>query len=232
MGAAVSDFDEHAPSYEQDIADAIAFSGADPGFFLELKADVLVDLLHRRWGDPTMARVLDVGCGPGGMDAYLVDRVATLAGVDTSEQMVELAAAANPGAEYAVTEPLRLPYADASFDASFASCVLHHVEPGDRAAVVGEMARVVAPGGLVVVMEHNPLHPLTRFVVSRCALDEGVELFGPGATRGLLAGAGAAPAESRYIAFFPWRARFLRRVEGRLGRLPLGAQYAVTGRRR
>jgi SAM-dependent methyltransferase len=232
LARAVNDFDEHANSYERAIADAISFSGTDPAFFLELKAGLVVAIIRRLWGDPGTARLLDVGCGPGGMDSYLVERVASLTGLDTSERMVELAAAANPGAEYAVTEPLRLPYADASFDAAFASCVLHHIDPGDRAVFVGEMARVVAPGGLVVVLEHNPLNPLTRFVVSRCALDEGVDLLGPGATRGLLAGASAEPVESRYFAFFPWRARFLRRVEGRLGRLPLGAQYAVTGRRR
>src|SRR5688572_8047280 len=91
--------------------------------------------------------------------------------------------------------------------------------------------RESSPGGLVVLLEHNPLNPLTRFVVSRCALDEGVELFGPGAAKSLLAGGGAEPVESRYIAFFPWRRPFLRRVEARLGRVPLGAQYAVAGRR-
>ena len=116
---------------------------------------------------------------------------------------------------------------------AFASCILHHVEAHERGRVVAEMARVVAPGGLVAVLEHNPANPLTRFVVSRCAFDEGVELLGP-EFHEESAGERRRRSRSRaaYIVFFPWRGRLFRRIEARLGSVPLGAQYAVAGRRR
>src|SRR5207248_6423747 len=102
-------------------------------------------------------------------------------------------------------------------------------DPANWRSFVEELARVTKRGGLVVVIEHNPLNPLTRLAVSRCDFDEGAVLLRARQTRRLLAEAGLTVAEARYIAFFPWRGRILRLAESRLGRLPLGAQYAVAG---
>jgi SAM-dependent methyltransferase len=53
-------------------------------------------------------------------------------------------------------EPFDLPFATGAFDAAFAFCVYHHIEPGDRVRHLSELARVVRPGGSVFVFEHNP----------------------------------------------------------------------------
>ena len=45
----------------------------------------------------------------------------------------------------------------------------------------------------------------------------------------MLRAAGFLPAESRYVACFPWRGRGFRAIERVLARLPLGAQYVVAG---
>jgi SAM-dependent methyltransferase len=124
-----------------------------------------------------------------------------------------------------------LPFADESFDLAFAVNVFHHVDPPDRAALAAELARVVRPGGIVAVFEHNPLNPLTRLVVSRCEFDEGVELLSTREVSALLTRAGLQPVERRYILFFPWRAAFLQRLEARLGPVPLGAQHLTAARR-
>jgi len=226
----MNDFGRYVDSYEQEIATAISFAGQDPDFFVEVKADLLVDLVRRRLGDPARARVLDVGCGPGTMDSHLVEQLGEVHGVDTSPTMVARAAARNPGATYGVSEPGLLPAETGSFDLAFASCVLHHVEPGERKRFVAELARVVRPGGLVAVLEHNPLNPLTRLVVSRCEFDADAQLLGPRAVGRLLGDAGATGLLRRYIVFFPWPRDAFRRVERRLGWLPLGAQYLVAGR--
>ena len=110
----------------------------------------------------------------------------------------------------------------------FAVCVLHHVDPPDRPALVAEMARVTRPGGLVLVFEHNPLNPLTRRVVRDCAFDEGVELLGRRELERLYRGAGLELLGTEYLLFFPWRADT---IERRLTRLPFGAQYVVVGRK-
>lgn len=226
----MTDFGPFVDTYEDEVASAVSIVGQDPAFFLEVKADLIVDLVRRRWGDPARARVLDVGCGPGTMDAYLVGRVGSLHGVDTSSAMTERAAQVNTTATYGVCEPEHLPFGRASFDVAFASCVLHHVDPRARGRFASELHRVVTPGGLVVVLEHNPLNPLTRWVVSHCAFDEGTRLLRMCEVTRLLGSVRAPVVEKRYILFVPWRGRHLRRLERHLAPVPLGAQYMVTGR--
>jgi SAM-dependent methyltransferase len=225
-----SSFDEYQDSYREAVNSSIGFSGADVDFFAKLKADDLVETLGRRLDGSPEPRVLDVGCGSGLTDAYLVGRLGELHGADVSKGLLETAQASNPGVEYHWFNGAALPFDDGAFDVSFAICVLHHVEPGERGSLVREMRRVTRGGGLVTIYEHNPFNPLTRIAVNRCEFDRGVHLLRSGETRRLLRGAGAPPVESRYIAFFPWETPVLRRIERGLSRLPLGGQYVVVGR--
>jgi hypothetical protein len=91
------------------------------------------------------------------------------------------------------------------------------------------MVRVTDQQGLVAILEHNPLNPLTRLVVARCAFDEGVDLLSTRDSVRLLSAAGVKTTKTRYLGFFPWRGGLLRRAEHALAFLPLGAQYMVLG---
>jgi SAM-dependent methyltransferase len=226
-----SRFDRYQDSYREAVNDSIGFSGADVDFLAKLKALDIVDTLDRRLGGAAEARVLDVGCGAGLTDVHLAGRVRELHGADVAEGLLEAAAAENPTVRYRPFDGTTLPYADGEFDAAFAICVLHHVEPESRSALVDEMSRVTRKGGLVAIYEHNPFNPLTRLAVSRCEFDEGVVLLRPGHTRRLLRAAKAPPVESRFITFFPWDSALLQSVERWLSRLPLGGQFVVVGQR-
>jgi SAM-dependent methyltransferase len=146
--------------------------------------------------------------------------------------MVARAASRNPWASYSSYGPADpLPYEEASFDLSFAICVLHHVPPAGRAAFIAEMRRVTRPGGLVAIFEHNPRNPLTRKAVRDCPFDEDAVLLPRGEARRRLAEAGLAEVEAPFIIFFPREGSLRSRLERRLGWLPLGAQYYVAGTR-
>lgn len=226
----MSEFDRYRDSYEEAVDDAIKFGGAEHAFYLEAKARALLDLARRELGDPGNLHALDVGSGPGSLHTYLGE-IGSLEGVDVSQALVERASAANPAVRYRTYDGRTLPFADGDFDLAFAVNVFHHVEPPDRANLAAELARVVRPGGMVAVFEHNPLNPLTRLVVARCEFDEGVQLLPTREVRALLERAGLQPVERRYILFFPWRAAFLQRLEARLGPVPLGAQHLTAARR-
>jgi SAM-dependent methyltransferase len=174
--------------------------------------------------------VLDIGCGPGATDAYLVDHVAGLTGVDVAPDMVERATAVNPRATYLPYDGDRLPFEDGTFDCAFAICVLHHVPPSGWARFASELLRVTRRRGLAVVVEHNPLNPLTRLAVARCDFDDDAVLVSERRLRALFNHAGAQVLERRYIAFFPWNAKAFRRLEGRLRAVPIGAQYLIAAR--
>jgi SAM-dependent methyltransferase len=223
-----ADFDRYQESYTAEVDRAIAFAHTDADFFAELKATNLVAISKRHFGTTAQVNALDFGCGTGVIDGLLEPSFAAVFGVDVSSGLLEVAARANPGLEYRQYDGHRIPYDDDRFDVGFAACVFHHIEPDERAGAAAELARVVKPGGLVVVYEHSPVNPLTRVAVSRCEFDEGVQLLPRRETRSLLRHSGLQLIDSRYIAFFPWRGRALRALERGLARLPLGGQYVMS----
>jgi SAM-dependent methyltransferase len=227
-----SEFDSYGDGYREAVERSIAFSGADHEFFTRAKARELLRIAARRLGDPGRISVLDIGCGPGETDRLLEGRVGRLAGVDTSVAMVEAASERNPWAEYRIVEAgAPLPFPDDSFDLAFAICVLHHIDPPQRPELIAEAARVTRPGGALVIFEHNPLNPLTRRAVAGCEFDHDAVLLRRGESERLLAGAGLRDPEGAYIVFFTRDSARLQRVERRLGRIPLGAQYVVSALR-
>jgi 2-polyprenyl-6-hydroxyphenyl methylase/3-demethylubiquinone-9 3-methyltransferase len=101
------------------------------------------------------ARWLDVGCGAGVLAAELARRGACGEGVDASPAMVAAARAEQvPGFSFACVNTVeRLPYPDASFDGVLCSSVVEYLDAPD--AALDEMARVLRPGGFLVVSLAN-----------------------------------------------------------------------------
>jgi SAM-dependent methyltransferase len=96
---------------------------------------------------PAERRVLDVGCGTGGVLAHLAGRSATF-GVDRSPRALEHCRAR--GIErVACAEAGGLPFAPASFDVVLLLDVLEHVP--DEAALLGAVRRLLRPKGVVLV---------------------------------------------------------------------------------
>src|ERR1700704_117553 len=131
LAASIGDFDHHADTYRDDVANAIRWSGKDVDYFAEGKADLLVDVARRRLGDPTKLSALDVGCGVGVTDRFLAGRFGDLHGVDIASNAVEKAREANPKVHYASYDGGALPFADDAVDLAFTICVIHHVPTDD-----------------------------------------------------------------------------------------------------
>jgi ubiquinone/menaquinone biosynthesis C-methylase UbiE len=100
--------------------------------------------------------ILDVATGGGDfprtMAAWAGRRGlrARILATDLSPEILGLAArGAPPGVEFAVADARRLPFADGSFDVATCSLFLHHLEPDDAVAMLGEMRRVARRGVIV-----------------------------------------------------------------------------------
>lgn len=218
-------FDRFADRYTEILDKSVAFSGG-ADYFSTLKARYLAALLPAG----AAAKLLDYGCGVGLVTQQLARLLpaATLHGFDPStESLARIPDDVQRRGRF-TAEPAAL---DADYDLIFVANVLHHVPPSDRPALVDDLARRLAPGGHLVVIEHNPLNPATRYIVATCPLDEDAILLPPRETERHLARAGLALARRDYIAFFPRALAALSPLEPRLGWLPLGAQYAVVARR-
>lgn len=109
----------------------------------------IVALAQPRAGE----RWLDAACGPGVVSRALAPRVAAVVGVDATPAMVELAAAQAPAnATFELGDVFSLDHEDASFDGALSRFAIHHLPLPSR--MVAELARVVRPGGTIVLADH------------------------------------------------------------------------------
>lgn len=220
-----AEFDRHATGYDAMHQESIRASGEDPAYFARYKRVCLERLLGPRFAEP----VLDFGCGIGNLTTELVGSFPRVEGWDPSAACVEIARARSPGATF---------HGDLGaiprgrFGAAVVANVLHHVKPAERPELLRTVASLLAPGGRLVVFEHNPLNPVTRKAVADCPFDEDAELLYPWTVTGLLRDAGLAEVDLRYIVFFPRALAALRPLEPKLSRLPAGAQVMAVGVRR
>ena len=105
-------------------------------------------------------RVLDVGTGPGYLAlaaSRLVAPGGRAVGIDASPEMIDraraLATRQGVEAEYLVASADSLPFEDDSFDVAVSRLVFHHL-PGDvKNHALGEIARVLRPGGRILVVD-------------------------------------------------------------------------------
>jgi ubiquinone/menaquinone biosynthesis C-methylase UbiE len=224
-----AEFDQYEGNYQTLVEDSMSFSGMSHDYVTRVKADLIVAVAEQRFGGLAGRRVLDVGCGVGLSDTFLVDRPWQVAGTDVSPKSIEQAKRRNPTVDYVVGDGGRLPFDDGSFDVCFTICVMHHVPPQHWTDFLREMRRVLKPDGIAMVLEHNPYNPLTRLVVNRCPFDADAVLLSKSTLRQHLDAAQLVVHGTHYFLFTPWeRLQFVDRL---IGWLPLGAQYCVTATR-
>lgn len=104
-------------------------------------------------------KVVDVGTGTGVLACELAQIGLDVVGIDSSESMLEAARTKLEGLALPATGRIRfeqadaaaLPFADEELDAAFAHMVLHYMPSPE--VVVMEMARIVRPGGHVVIVD-------------------------------------------------------------------------------
>lgn len=99
-------------------------------------------------------RLLDAGCGAGLLALLASLRGAQVAALDAAPGLLAVARQRLPGGEVREGDLEALPFADSSFDAATAVNSIFYAE--DMAAAIRELARVVRPGGRVVVTAWGP----------------------------------------------------------------------------
>lgn len=135
-------------------------------------------------------RLLDVGCGTGALGAALAGAGYEVFGIDLSAHMLAEAGQRGLAGAYAASATA-LPFQDGCFDLALCVAALHHLATPERVAgTIAEMARVVRPGGHVLLWDHNPLNPYWLFLMKRVPQDSGAERLVP--MREILADVAAA----------------------------------------
>ena len=125
----------------------------------DLMNSVMTVGMHQRWRERAVqlarvapgSRALDVATGTGDLAVALREAGAEVVGCDFSEEMLERARRKEPSVRFEWADALALPYDDNSFDAATVGFGARNFS--DLSRGLQEMARVVRPGGRVVVLE-------------------------------------------------------------------------------
>jgi len=223
-----AEFDKFADEYLALHARNIAITGERPEFFAEYKVRDVQEILSTR--GRSAARILDFGAGIGSSAVffrrYFPD--ARVICVDVSLRSLVLGhKRCDDGADFVAFDGATLPFADGSVDLAFAGCVFHHIPHERHVTILAELRRVLVPGGMLSIFEHNPMNPLTVHAVEACPFDDNAVLIRAGTMRSRIEQAGFEGPSLRYRIFFPHMLRALRPLERGLTAVPLGAQYHV-----
>lgn len=226
MNKSTVDFDEYTDNYNSLLREYTGFFSESEAYFARYKVDIL-----RREIPAAAKRMLEYGCGIGRNIPFLRAAFpdATIAGSDISEACLEIARKENPGVEF-FKEQADTDIGD-PFEVIFVAGVFHHIPLKERAAVMKTLRLRLAPGGTIVIFEHNPFNPVTRKIVNDCPYDRDAVLLWPSQLRALLKDAGLSVRSSAYCLFVPPSLSALLPIEAKLGWLPLGGQYWVKAKR-
>ena len=95
--------------------------------------------------------VADLGCGPGRIAGYLAGLGMDVTGIDLSPGMVDVARREHPGLRFEVASMAALPFADAELAGALAWYSIIHTPEERQGELFAEFARVVRPGGLLLL---------------------------------------------------------------------------------
>ena len=139
------------PSY-----DAIAEEYAQQ-YFDELDGKPFDRAWLDRFAESVQARgrVCDLGCGPGQVARYLAARGVHACGIDAAPAMVATARRLNPTLEFREGDFFALPLADGALAGIAAFYCLIHCARHDLGRAVGELHRVLQPGGRLLLAVHE-----------------------------------------------------------------------------
>lgn len=137
------------------------------------------------WRDAASGLLLDAGCGPGHWTELLSlgERVAQ--GIDLSEEFIATARKRHPGISFVVGSFRDLPFAAGSVGGILAWYSLIHTSPADIPRILEEFARMLAPGGSILIgfFDGEPREPFAHAVAP-------AYFWSADALAGLLANAG------------------------------------------
>jgi SAM-dependent methyltransferase len=223
------EFDQYAPSYAELLDDPARNRFArDPLHFHRRKWALIESFL--KWTNQTISAQtwLDVGCGHGELLELGGENFAQAMGCDPSSSMLSSNASFKMYRQPSLVE---LPFEDHSIDFVTAVCVYHHVHGEARTLLTKEIRRVLIPGGLCCIIEHNPWNPVTRKIVKRCPVDIDAELLTAQVARRLFEASGFKPLSTDYFLYLP--EPFFNKfgvIEKAFYKFPFGGQYGLLCR--
>jgi len=219
-----ADFDKHSRNYRETLKSSLRIFGMNDKSFDLLKASCI-----KKWviKDNDKYDILDFGCSVGKLTSLLAKdfRRSSVFGYDISMESLAVAEEENAGLKN-IHFTNEFPEGQ-MYDFIIAANVFHHIDPRQHVDALCTIKQLLKSKGKIVVFEHNPLNPLTRYIVKICPFDINARLIW---LRNFvkIANMSNLRVELRsYVFFFPWQSHIFRKMDWVLRHIPLGAQYML-----
>ena len=220
----MSEFDKFSESYDKLLKRNVGIFAQDTNYFSKYKAKLIKTKIKFN-----PKKILEYGCGIGNNLYYLGQEFpkSTLFGYDPSSKSIKIAEKKNKSTKfYSSKEEI-----ENEFDLILIICVLHHIKPKEWNRNISFIKEKLSSNGTLIVIEHNPLNPITRRLVATCPFDKDAVLIRKSKLKNILKRSNFKFIESEYCLFFPQKFSFLNVIERYLKNIPIGGQYLVMGRK-
>lgn len=220
------DFDQFAVDYAKIHNQNLKISGGTTDMFSQER----VALVCQQEDTDQAQKILDFGCGEGSTEVYFNSLwpKSRVEGIDISAAEIKVAQQRRlKRARFRIFDGQTIPFPDETFDIVFVAGVLHHVNFKYHRKQLKEMYRVLKPGGRLYIYEHNPINPLTKYLVATCEFDRDAILLPYTYLKEMARKAHFRQLTTNFLIFWP-RFHFFRwliKSEKYLAWLPLGGKY-------
>jgi len=217
-------FDKHFADYNKVLAKSLGLTSDDGCDFFD---NYKVDFIEGQFTSKSRYRILDFGCGIGKLSVLLAKTFSNsqVFGYDISEKTLLFAQKSNdkiPNLSFINNLSVNQQY-----DIILGANVFHHVKKSERYSTLKKINKLLQPNGTIIIFEHNPFNPLTRYIVNRCPFDVDAELISRQEFVKLTCHCGLGVKLRRYVVMFPWDFKIFRIIERIFSQVPFGAQYVL-----
>lgn len=229
-----SEFDQFSNSYNEYLNDSVNLLGGKQAFFTDYKAKLIKKFLKKKSLLTTELTFLDFGCGIGNNIPYLSKNLprCRLYGTDISTGSIKIANDLYSNiCTFKYFEGGSLPFQNNYFDFIFISNVLHHISSDNHVQTLKVIKEVLKKNGIIFIIEHNPLNPLTKSIFNNCIFDKEAEMLKAKYLLSILKKEKFKSPKLNYILFVPPFLKFFSFIDKYISFIPLGAQYCITARK-
>lgn len=227
----IHEFDTFSEGYRIIHTKNLRLSGAESNYFCEHK---ILEIKKQECSQSI--KLLDFGCGDGLISTYFFRHFPSgfYYGIDVSSENIKRALLhKSDHCSFYLYQGNELPFEDETFDIALVANVFHHIDRNDHMKTIMEICRKLKPTGRLYIFEHNPLNPVTQWIVKTCVFDKKAKLLLPNQFKRYFKNSQILNFKLRYLLFFP-RHRLFRwfiKFEKYLSKIPVGAQYLIIGQK-
>jgi ubiquinone/menaquinone biosynthesis C-methylase UbiE len=208
--------------YNETFEKACELMGTSGAFFADYQAQQL-----RTWFpeyNEKSINILDFGCGDGAMTSFIsyYFNHAQIHGADNSHESIEFAQQYYEPIQFHTLNKSSTNYPENRFDMIYTTEVFHHIPRNEHQAWISELVRITKPGGHIIIIELNPLNPITTLRFMFNPLERTARMLFPWNTKKL-----CKPYGTITTKFFSFP-RFMKPLEKYMNKIPCGALYATV----